>query len=68
MLAIGTGCAIASITELDLTADPTRFASLCLHRARRSLPEAQARARARLSGEGWDAKAAQFERWITASS
>lgn len=53
---------------LDLTADPTRFASLCLHRARRSLPEAQARARARLSGEGWDAKAAQFERWITASS
>ncbi|EWY42334.1 hypothetical protein N825_19195 [Skermanella stibiiresistens SB22] len=53
---------------MDVTAAPTRFASLCLARARRSLPEAQAKARTKLGGEGWDTKAAQFEQWIHAAS
>jgi glycosyltransferase involved in cell wall biosynthesis len=53
---------------MDLTADPDEFARLCLARARRSLPEAQARARQRLAYESWEDKALQFEQWIMAPS
>jgi glycosyltransferase involved in cell wall biosynthesis len=53
---------------MDLTADPDQFARLCLARARRSLPESQARARQRLVYESWENKALQFEQWIMAIS
>jgi glycosyltransferase involved in cell wall biosynthesis len=53
---------------MDLTANPDEFAKLCLARARRSLPEAQARARQRLAYESWENKALQFEQWIMAPS
>lgn len=53
---------------MDLSADPDEFARLCLARARRSLPEAQARARQRLALESWENKALQFEQWIMAPS
>jgi glycosyltransferase involved in cell wall biosynthesis len=53
---------------MDLTADPDAFAKLCLARARRSLPESQARARQRLVYESWENKALQFEQWIMAQS
>ena len=53
---------------MDLTADPDEFARLCLARARRSLPESQARARQRLAYESWENKALQFEQWIMAPS
>jgi glycosyltransferase involved in cell wall biosynthesis len=53
---------------MDLNADPDKFAKLCLARARRSLPDSQARARQRLAFESWENKALQFEQWIMASS
>jgi glycosyltransferase involved in cell wall biosynthesis len=52
---------------MDLTSDPDHFAKLCLARARRSLPESQARARGRLANESWENKALQFEQWFMAS-
>ena len=53
---------------MDLTADPDEFAKRCLARARRSLPDSQARARQRLAFESWENKALQFEQWIMAPS
>jgi glycosyltransferase involved in cell wall biosynthesis len=53
---------------MDLTADPDEFAMLCLARARRSLPDSQARARQRLAYESWENKALQLEQWIMAPS
>jgi glycosyltransferase involved in cell wall biosynthesis len=53
---------------MDLTADPDEFAKLCQARARRSLPESQVLARARLVSESWESKALQLEQWIMAPS
>jgi glycosyltransferase involved in cell wall biosynthesis len=53
---------------MDLTADPDKFARLCLARARRSLPDSQVRARQRLAYESWENKALQFEQWIMVPS
>lgn len=43
---------------------PEAFAVAVLERLRTGLPEDQLRARQRLEGESWAAKAAQFERWV----
>ncbi|MBY0455970.1 MAG: glycosyltransferase, partial [Gemmataceae bacterium] len=48
----------------DVVGTPAEFARAVLARLRDGLPESQRQARARLEGEGWAAKAEQFERWM----
>ncbi len=52
---------------LDLADEPKTFARLVCERASAALPPAQVRARERLEGETWSAKALLFERWIRRS-
>ena len=48
----------------DLAATPEAFTAAVNLRLATGLPAGQQVARERLRGEGWDAKATQFERWI----
>jgi glycosyltransferase involved in cell wall biosynthesis len=48
----------------DVVETPGAFAAAVLERLRTGLPEGQRRARQRLEGESWAAKAKQFERWL----
>jgi hypothetical protein len=48
---------------LDLADAPESFSALVCARLAGGLPEAQRRARARLAGESWDAKARAFSGW-----
>jgi hypothetical protein len=50
--------------SLDLTSSPDDFARKVLERLDGVLPEGHRLARCRLSSEGWDDKARQFERLI----
>lgn len=52
---------------LDLESEPEAFARRVVERAFRPLPAEQARARERLTEEGWDRKALRFEAWIRRS-
>jgi len=52
---------------LDLVDEPVAFVRRVIERAAAALPASQARARQRLAGETWAAKARQFERWIRRS-
>jgi glycosyltransferase involved in cell wall biosynthesis len=49
---------------VDVADTPEAFARAVTDRLRGGIPEAQKRARARLEGEGWAAKAEQFGKWI----
>ena len=49
---------------VDVVDTPEAFARAVLMRLREGVPETQKQARERLAGEGWDAKAEQFERWV----
>ena len=49
---------------VDVVETPEAFARAVLARLREGVPETQKQARERLAGEGWDAKAEQFERWV----
>jgi glycosyltransferase involved in cell wall biosynthesis len=51
---------------LDLVDTPEAFSEAVRRRLARGLPEEQARARARLAGETWGAKARAFEGWALA--
>jgi glycosyltransferase involved in cell wall biosynthesis len=53
---------------LDVVTDPSMFSSVVRRRLETGLPREQSLARARLTNEGWTAKAAQFERWIIPES
>jgi glycosyltransferase involved in cell wall biosynthesis len=53
---------------LDLADDPTSFARLVVRRLEEGVPAEQIRARGRLADEGWEAKAALFERLALAFS
>jgi hypothetical protein len=48
----------------DVVESPETFARTVLERLRTGLPEGQRLARVRLEGEGWGAKAEQFEKWV----
>ena len=48
----------------DVVETPEAFANAVLERLQTGLPEEQRRARERLKGESWAAKAAQFEEWV----
>jgi glycosyltransferase involved in cell wall biosynthesis len=49
---------------IDLVDTPEAFARAVLARLADGVPESQQRARARLAGEGWGAKAERFRRWL----
>jgi len=49
---------------LDLADAPEEFALAVMARLKTGLPASQDRARERLAGEGWEAKARLFESWI----
>jgi glycosyltransferase involved in cell wall biosynthesis len=49
---------------LDVAGTPEAFADAVRLRIDTGLPESQSRARGRLAGEDWSAKARQFERWV----
>ena len=49
---------------LDLAGSPGEFSAAVRLRIATGLPEAQRQARARLSREGWAAKARRFDRWL----
>jgi glycosyltransferase involved in cell wall biosynthesis len=49
---------------VDVVDTPEAFARAVLDRLANGVPEAQRVARGRVDGEGWEAKAEQFERWI----
>lgn len=49
---------------LDVCSTPADFSAAVRHRLQEGVPEAQRRARQRLTGESWAAKAEQLERWI----
>jgi hypothetical protein len=51
---------------LDLADSPEAFVRAVRRRLAEGLPEDQRRARGRLSGESWAAKAEDFERWALA--
>jgi glycosyltransferase involved in cell wall biosynthesis len=48
----------------DVVSSPQAFASAVLERIASGLPDSHRAARSRLEGEGWSAKASQFERWL----
>jgi glycosyltransferase involved in cell wall biosynthesis len=50
---------------MDVTGDRDEFARLCLWRGQQPLPESHRRARRRIAGESWTAKAEQFEHLLT---
>src|SRR5207244_1589608 len=52
---------------VDVVETPEAFAQAVLLRLREGTSEAQRQARARLEGEGWAAKAMQFEKWMDGS-
>ncbi len=49
---------------VDVVDAPDAFAHAVLERLRDGVPESQRLARVRLVGEGWSAKAEQFEKWV----
>jgi len=49
---------------VDVVDTPEAFAQAVLLRVREGLPESQRQVRVRLEGEGWAAKAEQFEKWV----
>jgi glycosyltransferase involved in cell wall biosynthesis len=49
---------------LDMAESPEAFSRLVRRRLVTGLPSGQVRSRERLREEGWDAKAADFERWV----
>ena len=52
---------------VDVVDTPEEFARAVLDRLRGGLSESQRRARVRLEGESWSAKAEQFEKWVDGS-
>jgi hypothetical protein len=51
---------------VDVVESAEEFAQAVLLRLREGVPEGQRQARVRLEGEGWAAKAKQFEQWVDA--
>jgi glycosyltransferase involved in cell wall biosynthesis len=49
---------------VDVVDTPEQFANAVLHRLQTGLDETQRTARIRLSTEGWEEKAIQFEQWV----